>query len=484
MQPCHAWSTGGRLSLLLLLVGLTSGVLAPLAAGLAAPAALAAPSQQTSRTIHVAEIDGPITPVTAQYLRRVQRLSEQGGATALLLRLDTPGGLDGAMRQMAQDLLGATIPTIVYVAPPGARAASAGMFVALAAHVAAMAPGTNIGAAHPVALGQGGDTADSTPLTKATEDAAALARSLASRYGRNAEWAERAVRESVAITASEAAERQVIDVIAADIPDLLRQLDGHALLVAGQRVTLQTSDASIRVVPMTWLEQLLAVVANPNVALILISLGTLGLMAELSHPGTVLPGVFGAAALILGFVGLGNLPFNWAGLVLLGLAVGLLIAEVLTAGFGAFGVGAVIAFVLGAVLLFVPLSPPSAIQMRVAVHPMVIASMATTLAAFVFLVLRSILRARESPISVGVEQLIGTSGIALDDLGPGTVGRVRVAHEDWSAEVTPRSSPSNIPTGTPVEVVEVSGVTLLVRPRPAPAAGPATPLPQQEATRR
>ena len=212
-------------------------------------------------------------------------------------------------------------------------------------------------------------------MTKATEDAAALVRSLAATYERNAAWAEQAVRESVAITAAEALDRTVIDFVATDTTDLLQQLEGQTVSVAGQPVTLQLAGIPTQAIAMTWLEQLLAVLANPNVALILMSLGTLGLFAELQHPGTVLPGVLGAGALILGLVALGNLPFNWAGLALLALAAVLLIAEVFIAGFGAFGIGSIIAFVLGAILLFFPLTPPSPIQITVSVHPGVIASM-------------------------------------------------------------------------------------------------------------
>ena len=345
------------LYVLLLLIGLGGGLAAPGLAAIAAAAETASPAAQAQRVLYTAEIDGAITPITAQYLSRAISLAERDQAAGLLIRLDTPGGLESAMRDMAQSLLGAQVPTIVYVAPAGARAASAGLFVTLAAHVAAMAPGTNIGAAHPVALGQDGQAAESTPMTKATEDAAALVRSLATTYGRNATWAEQAVRESVAITAAEALDRTVIDFVATDITDLLQQLEGQTVSVAGQPITLQLAGMTTQTIAMTWLEQLLAVLANPNVALILMSLGTLGLFAELQHPGTVLPGVLGAGALILGLVALGNLPFNWAGLALLALAAVLLIAEVFIAGFGAFGVGSIIAFVLGAILLFFPLTP-------------------------------------------------------------------------------------------------------------------------------
>ncbi len=449
---------------LLLLIGLGSSLLAPGLAALAAAAETARPASQAQRVLYTAEVDGAITPIIAQYLRRAIGRAERDQAAGLLIRLDTPGGLDSAMRDIAQSLLGAHIPTMVYVAPAGARAASAGLFVTLAAHVAAMAPGTNIGAAHPVALGQDGQAAETTPLTKATEDAAALVRSLAATYERNATWAEQAVRESVAITAAEALDRTVIDFVATDVADLLRQVEGHTVPVAGQPVTLQLAGAPMQAIAMTWLEQLLAVLADPNIALILVSLGTLGLFAEMQHPGTVLPGVLGGGALILGLVALGNLPFNWAGLALLALAAVLLIAEVFVAGFGAFGIGSIIAFVLGAILLFFPLTPPSPIQITVAVHPAVIASMTAILGAFVFIVMRGVLRARDTPIGTGKERLIGATGTALTPLNADGVGQVRVASDTWSASLEPLYRESSVAVGEAVEVTEVRGVTLLVRP--------------------
>ena len=234
---------------------------------------------------------------------------------------------------------------------------------------------------------------------------------------------------------------------------------------------------------MTWLEQLLAIIANPNIALILMSLGTLGLFAEMQHPGTVLPGVLGGGALILGLVALGNLPFNWAGLALLALAAVLLIAEVFIAGFGAFGVGSIIAFVLGAILLFFPLTPPSPIQITVSVHPGVIASMTATMGAFVFIVVRGVLGARNAPIGTGKERLIGATGTVLKPLNADGVGQVRVANDTWSATLEPLYRESSVSVGETVEVVEVRGVTLLVRPSLVTAPHPPAPAPQGERER-
>ena len=471
------------LYVLLLLLGLGSGLAAPGLAAIAAAAETASPAAQAQRVLYTAEIDGAITPVIAQYLSRAISRAERDQAAGLLIRLDTPGGLESAMRDMAQSLLGAQIPTIVYVAPAGARAASAGLFVTLAAHVAAMAPGTNIGAAHPVALGQDGAAAESTPLTKATEDAAALVRSLATTYGRNATWAEQAVRESVAITAAEALDRTVIDFVATDVADLLEQVEGRTVSVAGQPVTLRLAGMTTQAIAMTWLEQLLAIIANPNIALILMSLGTLGLFAEMQHPGTVLPGVLGGGALILGLVALGNLPFNWAGLALLALAAVLLIAEVFIAGFGAFGVGSIIAFVLGAILLFFPLTPPSPIQITVSVHPGVIASMTAIFGTFIFIVVRGVLGARNAPIGTGKERLIGATGTVLKPLNADGVGQVRVANDTWSATLEPLYRESSVSVGEAIEVVEVRGVTLLVRPSLVAAPHPPAPAPQGERER-
>lgn len=454
-------STRRGFYVLLLLLGLGLGPFASSLPASVASAETLRPTLQSPRLLYVVNVNGAITPIAAHYITRAIKLAENEQAAGVLIQLDTPGGLDSAMRDITQSLLGARVPTIVYVAPPGARAASAGMFVTLAAHIAAMAPGTNIGAAHPVAIGQ--ENAG-TPLIKATEDAAALARSLATAYGRNPTWAEQAVRDSVAITAEEALDQQVIDLIATDITDLIQQIDGRTVQVAGQPLTLQLTALATKNIPMTWLEQLLSIVANPNIALILMSIGTLGLFAEFQHPGTVLPGVLGGAALVLGLVSLGNLPFNWAGLALLALAVILLIAEIAIAGFGVFGIGSIIAFVLGAILLFLPLTPPSPLQMTVAVHPLVIASMAATFTAFILIVVRGVTGARKAPLVTGIERLVGLPGIALTILNAKTIGQVRIANEDWSATLQSHYGDSSIAAGVQVQVTAVRGVTLLVQP--------------------
>jgi membrane-bound serine protease (ClpP class) len=411
---------------------------------------------QTRPVVYRARVEGVINPFSARYLERAIRETETAGAAALVLELDTPGGLDSAMRDMIQAELNSHAPVIVFVAPRGARAASAGMFITLTGHVAAMAPGTAIGAAHPVSL-SGGDE-DKVMEAKVTEDAAAMARAIATHRKRNVEWAEAAVRESVSISAEEAKEKGVVEIVAQDLGDLLAQVDGRVVNTPAGETTLRLKDADVEEIPMGLVEQLLHLIADPNIAYILLSIGTLGLVIELYNPGSLFPGVTGAICLLLGFAALGTLPVGWAGVGLLVLAVALLLAELHAPGFGVFGVGALIAFLMGSLLLFVPITPPSAAAPVVRVSPWLIFGMTALFAAVILLVGQRVWAAQRLLIQTGSEALVGVPGEVVAPLRP--AGTVRVRGEVWSA----RSKEGTIEAGQRVEIDHVDGVILVVQP--------------------
>lgn len=411
---------------------------------------------QADGEVHVLTIEGVINPLTSQYLIRGLREGAEAGAAAVVVRLNTPGGLESSTREMTQAMLGSTIPVVVYVTPAGGRAASAGMFITIAANVAAMAPGTNIGAAHPVGLG--GQT-DPVAAEKIVNDSAALARAIATQRGRNAAWAEQAVRESVSITAEEALDQRVIDLVVGDLESLLRELDGRQVSTAGGEVTLRTAGAPAVEKPMSLPERILQTIADPNVAYILFTLGVIGLIAELYNPGALFPGITGAISLILAFVAFGSLPVSWAGILLLLLAVGLFVAELYTEGIGVLAVGGLIAFVLGSLMLYTPLAPTAPTMPQVRVSPWLVATISVGIAGFFLLVLGALLRARRAPVITGTQAMIGRAGMARSDLTP--AGVVRVDSEDWSAIALDGS----IRAGEEVLVVGVEGVTLRVKRR-------------------
>lgn len=405
--------------------------------------------------IRVLTIEGVINPLTARYLERELREAVDARAQLVVLRLDTPGGLESSMREMTRAIMASRVPVAVYVTPSGARAASAGMFLTIAAPVAAMAPGTNIGAAHPVGIG--GGEADSVMTGKVVNDAAALARSLATERGRNAKWAEAAVRQSASITATEALDQRVIDLVATDLDDLLRQLDGRQLVTSAGAVTLNTTGAKVVEQPMRFGERLLHVITDPNIAYLLFTLAMVGLVAELYHPGLIFPGLTGAVSLILSLVAFDSLPINWAGVLLLLISVALVIAELHTQGGGVLGVGAIVAFVLGSLLLYQPFGAQSPTAPAVRVNPWLVAAMTAGMAAFFGLVIRALVRAQRAPVVTGPQALIGRVGIALTNLEPS--GRVRVDGEVWSAV----AQYGAVRVGEEVEVADVEGVTLYVR---------------------
>lgn len=399
----------------------------------------------------VATLDDAIGPASASFLLKAIHRAEDEGADCLVIQLDTPGGLDEAMRDIVKGILAADVPVVVYVAPSGARAASAGVFILLAAHVAAMAPGTNTGAAHPVSLG-GGDV-DETMLAKIENDAASFIRALAQKRGRNAEWAEKAVRESASIADTEALELGVIDLVAGSLRELLEKIDGKRVeTLAGVRV-LATRHARVVEVEMQWRERALSVIANPNIAYLLLMLGTLGLMMELWNPGAIFPGVLGSICLLLAFFALQVLPVNSAGLLLLLLGVILLVLEIKVTSFGLLTIGGVTALTLGALLLFDSKGDVIRVSWAVIVPTVLVVTL-----FFLFVVGKGLQAQRRQPVT-GREGMIGLRGVADSRIAP--LGRVLVRGEYWEARAD-----APIEEGQEIQVITVEGSRLIVRAAP------------------
>ena len=399
--------------------------------GLAAPAGAA--------MVRVLTVQGAISPASADYLVRGITRAATDGAHLVVIEMDTPGGLDTSMRDIIKAILASPVPVATYVAPKGARAASAGTYILYASHLAAMAPATNLGAATPVELAPAGEQptaperpdaskpADTPPgdakMRKAVHDAAAYIRSLAELRGRNAEWAERAVREAVSLSASEALELEVIDLVAADLDDLLKQDSGRAIEMDGRTLTLDTAGAAIERVEPDWRSRLLAVIGDPSIAYILMLLGIYGLIYEFSNPGMLFPGVIGGICLLLGLFALQLLPISYAGLALMVLGIGLMIAEAFLPSFGALGLGGITAFVIGSVMLIDTELPGYGIPWALIV-PVALAS-----ALFSFFVAGLALRARRRPVVTGAEELVGASGEILADME--REGWARIHSEQW-----------------------------------------------------
>lgn len=404
---------------------------------------------QAAGPVIVLEVEGVINPFTARYLERGLRLAEQQGAHALIVTLDTPGGLESSMRDMVQMLLQASVPTVVYVTPGGARATSAGLFVLMAADVAAMAPATHVGAAHPMPLGA---EISEVMEEKVISDAAALVRSVATSRGRNADWAEQAVRENFSVTAAEALDLDVIDLIAVDLGDLLRQLDGREINGA----VLQMAGAIPQISPMNLSERFFHVITEPNIAYLLLSLGTLLLLAELADPALSIAGIGAVVAYIVAFMALGSLPVNWAAIALLALSVVFFLVGLLTDTEVIVSLAGLVPFILGSLLLFTPFTPTSPAAPAARVSPWLIGVMAISILGFSYLVLRAVLAAIRRAPQAGAQKLVGMRGIALTDLNP--TGQVRVDLQDWSAVAVT----GEIHTGDPVRVTGIAGVRLHV----------------------
>lgn len=392
---------------------------------------------------------GVINPVASEYVDKGLEKARALGAQALVLQLDTPGGLDKSMRLIIKSMLASPIPVVVYVAPAGSRAASAGVFITMAAHVAAMAPGTNIGAAHPVALG--GGKMDKTMIEKVENDAAAYIRSLAERWGRNADWAEEAVRKSVSIQASEAVEKGVVDLLAPSLEELLAKIDGRALQAGGRTVTLATAGAPVVTVSMTLKQRILSFLSHPNVAYLLMLLGFYGIFFELSSPGALFPGIIGGIAIILAAYALQLLPVNWAGLALMALALVLFLLEIKVPSHGALTIGGVVALTLGSLMLFDSPDPLLRVSLKVIIPAVVVTS-----GFFIFLVGKTA-QAHRARVTTGREGLVGAEGIVRKWAdGQGTI---LLRGELWKAE-----SLSALESGQEVTVTETDGLTLTVTP--------------------
>jgi membrane-bound serine protease (ClpP class) len=421
--------------------------------GLAVALALLAAAVLTPRPATAAapvatiQIDGVISPVTLRLVESALTRAQAEGAGVLVIQLDTPGGLERSMRLICQRLLNAEIPVIVYVAPTGARAASAGVFITMAAHVAAMAPATNIGAAHPVAVGGG---VDKESLKKIENDAAAFVRTIARERGRNAEWAEQAVRQSVSITEREAVNLKVVDLVADSVPDLLDKIDGRSVKTTRGPVTLQTRGAVVRPIEIGFRDRVLNVITDPNVAYVLMMLGMLGLFFELSNPGVILPGVVGGIALILAFFAFQSLPINFAGLLLILFGIVLLIAEIKVVSHGVLAVGGIVAMALGSLMLFDAPEIGFRVSWRV-----IIPTVGATAGIFLFVIAAGV-RALAARSPVGAPALVGETGVARGALSP--EGQVLVHGELWRAVV--RGTP--VEEGAHVRVVAVKGLTLTV----------------------
>ncbi|HVR28234.1 MAG TPA: nodulation protein NfeD [Thermoanaerobaculia bacterium] len=390
-----------------------------------------------------------ISPVTSEVARGAIAQAEASGAQALVIELNTPGGLLESTREIFTAMLGADLPVVVFVAPQGAQAASAGFFLLMAADVAAMAPGTNTGAAHPV--GGQGETIEGVLGEKVAQDAAASIRSLASRQGRNVELAESAVVESKSFTASEALENGLVDLIADDLEGLLEAIDGRTVTKHGREHVLRTRGAEPREIEMTAFQRLRSIIVHPNVAYVLLSLGGLGIYFELANPGAILPGVLGAICLILAFYALSVLPVNYAGVALLIVAAILFVLEITVTGFGLLAAGGVVALILGSTMLFKSADP----AIRVSVQ--LIVGMAAVASAVVALMATLVVRVHRRRASTGREGMVSERGVARTDLAPH--GKVSVHGEIWDAVAD-----APVGAGQPVEVVGVEGLLLRVQP--------------------
>jgi len=408
-----------------------------------------APSIGQRGAVHVLKANTEVNDVMARYIERGIGEAERTDAKAVVIELDTPGGLQTSMERIVQRIQASKVPVIVWVAPSGAKAASAGTFITMSAHVAAMAPGTSIGAAHPVSS-TGGDITG-TLGTKVTNNAAAYARSIADARGRNADWAEQAVRNSISASTTQAVDQNVVDYAADSMDSLLQQADGRTVNVDGQQVTLSGLAIAPRVTNnMTFTERLLNVLSDPNIAFLLLTLGGLGLLIEFLRPGIVAPGVFGTIALILAFFSLGTLPVNWAGVALVLFAFVLFGAELFAPGLGALGMGGVISLIAGGLLL-------TSGSSGVGVSRWLIIGTGAAFAVFFFTVVSTIIRMRRAPAYLGTQSMIGDRAVARSDLDPN--GYVFIHGERWRAV----AEDGPIAEGEAVRIVSVKGLTLTVR---------------------
>jgi membrane-bound serine protease (ClpP class) len=410
----------------------------------------------------VLDVNGIIGPAMADYIVREIRTAAPSDTGLVVLRINTPGGLDTSMRQIISAILASPVPVATYVAPSGARAASAGTYIAYASAIAAMAPGTNMGAATPVQLGgsllpggsdqnskaKGGTAAD-TETRKIINDAIAYIRGLATLNNRNADWAADAVRSAVSVPASEALSLHVIDAVATDVPDLLRQIDGKTVTVNGKPERLATAGLSIVDVPQDWRTELLGLITNPDVAFILMLIGIYGLILEFFNPGAVAPGLVGTISLLIALYALAFIPINYAGVALVIVGIGLMLAEIHIGAFGTLGVGGIAAFVIGALLMFPERGTGFTLSWGVVIGA------AVGSAGLILLALATLLRSRKRPVVTGSEALIGAEGEAVS--WDGDEGRVRVQGEIWRARAR-----APLAAGKRIKVLKRDGLILCV----------------------
>ena len=403
------------------------------------------------------EIDGAINPVKERYLERALQQAHDSGASLLIIRLDTPGGLLDSTRKMVEMQLASDVPTVVYVAPSGAQAGSAGTFLAAASNVAVMAPGTNIGAATPVS--STGEDIGETLANKVTNDAAALIRSLAQERGRNAEKLEETVRQAASFTATEAVDLGVVDFIATDTADLIRQLDGREVTTQSGSFTLQTEGMAVRDLEKNMLEHFLEFLADPDVAFLLLTIGGLAVVIELFNPGMIVPGVVGIILLILAFLALGSLPVNWAGVALIILAMALGFLETQVSGFGVLGVAAAICLILGGFLLFAQFGAPSPTLSPISVNPFLIVATASLLGVGLLYLVWAIRKSQKGQRGEDTIPLLGRLGTVVTELSPR--GVIRMEDGNWTAV---SDDDQVIGEGEKVIVVGVDDLVLTVIP--------------------
>jgi membrane-bound serine protease (ClpP class) len=397
----------------------------------------------------LATYDGVINPVAAEYLHDALASAQESKAQALIIRLNTPGGLDTSMRLIIKDITGATIPVVVYVSPSSGRAASAGVFITMAAHVATMAPGTNIGAAHPVAMG--GGEMDTAMKEKVENDSVAYIKSIAEQRGRNVAWAEDAVRKSVSVTEREALKLRIIDLVAENMPALLKQLDGRTIPLPSGPTVLHTAAADVREFPMGLRLELLKALSDPNIAYLLMTIGTIGIMAELYNPGAILPGIVGAISLILAFYSLQSLPVNYAGVLLFLLGVVFFILEATVTSYGLLAIGGVVAMLLGSMMLI-----KTDVEFLQISWSVILPVIALTAAFSLFMVGMGMRAMRRRP-ATGREEMVGLVGIVQTALTPH--GQLAVHGELWEA-----ISERPLLPGDKAEVIRVDGLRLYVKP--------------------
>jgi membrane-bound serine protease (ClpP class) len=401
--------------------------------------------------VEVIQVDGTINPAASDFIHSAIERATDDQAQCLILELNTPGGLLKSTRVIVTDLLAAQIPVIVYVYPGGSQAASAGVFVTLAASIAVMAPGTNIGAAHPVTMGEG-QAQDSVMMGKVTNDAAAFIRTIAEKRSRNVQWAEEAVRKSVSLTETEALKERVVDLVAKDISDLLAQINGRQVETPSGKKTLDVKDAEIRTIPMGWRHKILDILSDPNIAYILLMLGFYGLLFELYNPGAILPGIVGVISIVLAFYSLHTLPVNYAGLALIVFAIVLFVAELKVQSHGMLAAGGILSLILGSMMLID--TEPSFEFVRLS-WAVILPTVIFTAGFFLFAIGMGLRAQRRKP-TTGREALVGEIGVTIDTLNP--VGQVRIHGEIWNAE----SDGGRIPSGKRVKVLKVENLKLKV----------------------